>query len=93
LCKENGYTHRLVQWMFAKRRSRHTDAVENRNSSTSMGSTSSEDVDLESPRVTQRDQEQGRVIQSRYTERDEEASRASTSEEIQAEKRDYARSP
>jgi hypothetical protein len=81
LCKENGCTHRFVQWMLAKRRPTHTETVENRNSTTSMGSTSSEDVDLESPRVTHSEQQEI-VDQSRDIQGHGEVALSSTNEEV-----------
>jgi hypothetical protein len=86
LCKENGYTHRFIQWMLAKRRPRHTEPVESRNSTTSMGSTSSEDVNLESPRLIQSDLEQGMVIHPRDTQEVEQVVLPSTSEPISEER-------
>lgn len=79
--------------MLAKRRPKHTDDVENPNSTTSMGSTSSEDVDLESPRVIHQSAEgQGQDNQSRNIQGDVEAALSLTSEESSSERSDSARS-
>lgn len=63
LCKENGYTHRIVRWLLARRRGQSV-AVENRNSTTSTGSTSSEEEDTESPREVRIETEQGFGVSS-----------------------------
>ncbi|KAG7363041.1 ring finger domain containing protein [Nitzschia inconspicua] len=48
LMKENGCTHRIIQWILAKRRRRNLANVETGNRELSMGSTSSEGDDPES---------------------------------------------
>jgi hypothetical protein len=49
LRKDNGFAHRLIQWVLARRRRGHMVSAENRSSTSSMGGTSSEGDDLESP--------------------------------------------